>query len=84
MEIVRKKQIKQLEGISCLIESEAKESILESLKKDAENDALLYAKEKMEEAELYVKQDAKKIILNTIQRIGAEEAIDNTVSDINI
>ena len=84
MEIVRKKQIKQLEVISGLTESEAKESILESLKKDAENDALLYAKEKMEEAELSVKQDAKKIILNTIQRIGAEEAIDNTVSVFNI
>ena len=62
LEIVRKKQIKQLEVISGLTESEAKESILESLKKDAENDALLYAKEKMEEAELSVKQDAKKII----------------------
>ena len=84
LEIVRKKQIKQLEVISGLTESEAKESILESLKKDAENDALLYAKEKMEEAELSVKQDAKKIILNTIQRIGAEEAIDNTVSVFNI
>ena len=84
LEIVRKKQIKQLEVISGLTETEAKESILESLKKDAENDALLYAKEKMEEAELSVKQDAKKIILNTIQRIGAEEAIDNTVSVFNI
>ena len=61
LEIVRKKQIKQLEVISGLTESEAKESILESLKKDAENDALLYAKEKMEEAELSVKQDAKKL-----------------------
>ena len=47
LEIVRKKQIKQLEVISGLTESEAKESILESLKKDAENDALLYANEKM-------------------------------------
>ena len=84
LETVRKKQIKQLEVISGLTESEAKESILESLKKDVENNALLYAKEKMEEAELSVKQDAKKIILNTIQRIGAEEAIDNTVSVFNI
>ena len=67
LETVRKKQIKQLEVISGLTESEAKESILESLKKDVENDALLYAKEKMEEAELSVKQDAKKIILNTIR-----------------
>ena len=84
VEKVRKNQIKQLEVISGLSEKEAKKSLLESLKKDAENDALTYAKEKMEEAELTVKENAKKIILNTIQRIGAEEAIDNTVSVFNI
>ena len=83
-ERVRKEQIKQLESISGLSETEAKESLLESLKKDAENDALIYAKEKMEEAELTVKENSKKIILNTIQRIGAEETIDNTVSVFNI
>ena len=62
-ERVRKEQIKQLESISGLSETEAKESLLESLKKDAENDALIYAKEKMEEAELTVKENSKKIIL---------------------
>ena len=46
-EKVRKEQIKQLEAISGLSETEAKESLLESLKKDAENDALIYAKEKI-------------------------------------
>ena len=84
VEELRKNQIKQLEVISGLSEKEAKESLLESLKKDVENDAVLFAKEKMEEAELTVKENAKKIILNTIQRIGAEEAIDNTVSVFNI
>ena len=38
----------------------------------------------MEEAKLTVEQDAKKIIINTIQRIGSEEAIDNCVSVFNI
>ena len=84
IEKVRKNQIKQLELISGLSEKEAKDSLLESLKKDAENDALVYAKEKMEEAQLTVKENAKKVILNTIQRIGAEETIDNTVSVFNI
>ena len=84
VEKVRKSQIKQLEVISGLSEDEAKKSLLESLKKEAENDALVYAKERMEEAELTVKENAKKVILNTIQRIGAEEAIDNTVSVFNI
>ncbi len=84
VEKARKEQIKELEVISGLSEADAKESLLESLKKDAENDALIYAKEKMEEAELTVKENSKKIILNTIQRIGAEETIDNTVSVFNI
>ena len=84
VEKVRKDQIKQLEVISGLSKKEAKDSLIESLKKEAENDALIYAKEKMEEAELTVKENAKKVILNTIQRIGAEEAIDNTVSVFNI
>ena len=84
LEKVRKNQIKQLELISGLSEKEAKDSLLKSLKKDAENDALIYAKEKMEEAQLTVQENAKKIILNTIQRIGAEETIDNTVSVFNI
>ena len=84
VEKVRKNQIKQLELISGFSEKEAKDSLLESLKKDAENDALVYAKEKMEEAQLTVKENAKKVILNTIQRIGAEETIDNTVSVFNI
>ena len=84
VEKVRKNQIKQLEVISGLSEKEAKDSLLKSLKKEAENDALVYAKEKMEEAQLSVKENAKKVILNTIQRIGAEETIDNTVSVFNI
>ena len=84
IEIVQKTQIKQLEEISGLTKNEAKESLLKSLKIEADNDALVYAKKKMEEADLSVKENAKKIILNTIQRIGAEETIDNTVSVFNI
>ena len=76
----RKEQIKQLEIIAGLSEENAKNQLMDSIKKDAEADALVYVKERMEEAEMTVQQDAKKIIINTIQRIGAEEAIDNTVS----
>jgi ribonuclease Y len=43
-----------------------------------------FIQDKMEEAKLTVEQDAKKIIINTIQRIGSEEAIDNCVSVFNI
>lgn len=78
------KQIKQLEIIAKLSEEDAKNQLIDFIKKDAEADALVYVKEKMEEAEMTVQQDAKKIIIDTIQRIGAEEAIDNTVSVFHI
>ena len=80
----RKEQIKQLEIIARLSEEEAKNELVNSIKKDAEADALVYVKEKMEEAKMSVQKDAKKIIIDTIQRIGAEEAIDNTVSVFHI
>ena len=80
----RKEQIKQLEIIARLSEEEAKNQLVNSIKKDAEADALVYVKEKMEEAKMTVQKDAKKIIIDTIQRIGAEEAIDNTVSVFHI
>ncbi len=80
----RKEQIKQLEIIAGLSEEDAKNQLIDFIKKDAEADALVYVKEKMEEAEMTVQQDAKKIIIDTIQRIGAEEAIDNTVSVFHI
>ena len=80
----RKEQIKQLEIIARLSEEEAKNQLVNSIKKDAEADALVYVKEKMEEAKMSVQKDAKKIIIDTIQRIGAEEAIDNTVSVFHI
>ena len=80
----RKEQIKQLEIIARLSEEEAKNELVNSIKNDAEADALVYVKEKMEEAKMSVQKDAKKIIIDTIQRIGAEEAIDNTVSVFHI
>jgi len=84
LEKVHKSQVKQLEVISSLSAEEAKEQLLESLKGEAKNDAMAYIQNAMEEAKLTVEQDAKKIIINTIQRIGTEETIDNCVSVFNI
>ncbi len=56
----RKEQIKQLEIIAGLSEENAKNQLMDSIKKDAEADALVYVKERMEEAEMTVQQDAKK------------------------
>lgn len=81
---MHKSQVQQLEVISGLSADEAKAQLVESLKSEAKNDVMAYVQDKMEEAKLTAEQDAKKIIINTIQRIGTEEAIDNCVSVFNI
>jgi len=81
---LHKSQIQQLEVISSLSAEDAKAQLVESLKEEAKNDALTYVQNIMEEAKLTAQQDAKKIIINTIQRIGTEEAVDNCVSVFNI
>ena len=81
---MHKNQVQQLEVISGLSAEEAKSQLVESLKSEAKNDVMAYVQDKMEEAKLTAEQDAKKIIINTIQRIGTEEAIDNCVSVFNI
>ncbi|WP_299526659.1 ribonuclease Y [Winogradskyella sp.] len=84
VEKAHKSQIKQLEVISQLSAEEAKEQLVESLKEEAKTDAMAFVQERLEEAKLTAQQEAKKIIINTIQRIGTEEAIDNCVSVFNI
>jgi ribonuclease Y len=81
---MHKSQVQQLEVISGLSADDAKAQLVESLKSEAKNDVMAYVQDKMEEAKLTAEQDAKKIIINTIQRIGTEEAIDNCVSVFNI
>ncbi|MEC3908598.1 ribonuclease Y [Tamlana sp. 2201CG12-4] len=81
---LHKSQVQQLEVISSLSAEEAKEQLVESLKGEAKNDAMGYIQSALEEAKLTAEQDAKKIIINTIQRIGTEEAVDNCVSVFNI
>ena len=80
----RDNQIKQLEVISGLSKQDAKDQLMNSIKEEAKSDAMKFIQNRMEEAKMTVEQDAKKIIINTIQRIGTEESIDNCVSVFNI
>ncbi|WP_353101515.1 ribonuclease Y, partial [Myroides odoratus] len=77
-------QVEQLEIISGLTAEEAKNQIIESLKTEAKADAMSYIQDTIEEAKLTAQQEAKKIIINTIQRVGTEEAVENCVSVFNI
>ncbi|GAA4270012.1 ribonuclease Y [Hyunsoonleella aestuarii] len=81
---LHKSQVQQLEVISSLSAEDAKAQLIESLKGEAKNDAMAYIQSSLEEAKLTAEQDAKKVIINTIQRIGTEEAVDNCVSVFNI
>ncbi|MGJ5640990.1 ribonuclease Y [Formosa sp. S-31] len=84
IERLHKSQVEQLEVISSLSAEEAKSQLVESLKGEAKNDALAYIQDTLEEAKLTAQQEARKVIINTIQRIGTEEAVDNCVSVFNI
>jgi len=77
-------KIQQLEVISGLSAEEAKSQLTESLRDTAKADAMSLIQDTIEEAKLTAQQEAKKIIINTIQRIGTEEAIDNCVSVFNL
>ncbi|MEC4114363.1 ribonuclease Y [Myroides pelagicus] len=84
VEKLHRAQVEQLEAISGLTAEEAKNQIVESLKTEARADAMAYIQDTMEEAKLTAQQEAKKIIINTIQRVGTEEAVENCVSVFNI
>jgi len=77
-------QVEKLESISGLSADEAKKELISSLQKKAESEAMAFAQQSLEEAKLTVEQEAKKIIINTIQRIGTEESIENCVSVFNL
>ena len=77
-------KVQQLEVISGLSAEEAKAQLVESLKDTAKADAMSLIQDTVEEAKLTAQQEAKKIIINTIQRIGTEEAIENCVSVFNL
>jgi ribonuclease Y len=81
---LHKSQVDQLEIISGLSAEEAKNQLVESLKAEAKTSAMSHIQDTIEEAKLTAQQEAKKIIISTIQRVGTEEAVENCVSVFNI
>ncbi|MES2813130.1 MAG: ribonuclease Y [Bacteroidota bacterium] len=84
VEKMHRSQVEQLEVISGLSADDAKEQLIESLKAEAKTNAMAHIQETIEEAKLTAQQEAKKIIISTIQRVGTEEAVENCVSVFNI
>ena len=81
---LHKRQVEQLEVLSGLSATDAKKELIETLKEEAKSDAMAFMQSTLEEAKMGAQQEAKKIILNTIQRIGVEQTIDNCVSVFNL
>ncbi len=77
-------QVKQLEKIAGLTAQEAKSQLVETLTKEARTEAMTLIKDIVDEAKLTAGREAKKVILNSIQRTAAEHAIENAVSVFNI
>jgi len=84
VEKMHNNQVQQLEVISGLSADVAKEQLVESLKEKAKTDAMGLIQATMEEAKMTAEQEAKKVIITTIQRIGTEEAVENCVSVFNL
>ena len=74
----------RLETISGLSANEAKEKLIEALKEEAKTDAMSYVNEIMEEAKMTANKEAKRIVVQTIQRVATEAAIENSVTVFNI
>lgn len=73
-------RIKELESVARLTEQEAKDLLMDAIRAKSESEALTIEKEAISNAKLNGNKEAKKIIIQTIQRMAAEYTIENTVS----
>jgi len=81
---MHKQQVEQLEAISGLSAEEAKEQLIESLKAEAKTEAMSEINEIMEEARMTANKEAKRVVVQTIQRVATEAAVENSVTVFNI
>ena len=84
LEKMQLKEREKLEELSGLSAEEAKSRLVESLKDEARTDAQAYINEIMDEAKLNANAQAKKIVIQTIQRVATETAVENSVSVFHI
>jgi ribonuclease Y len=80
----QEEHIKRLEKVASLSAEEAKAELMEAVKEEARTAALSHVKDIMEEAKANATKEAKKIIIQTIQRTGAEQTIENAITVFNL
>jgi len=81
---LHKRHVDLLEQISGFSAEEAKKELVNSLKDEAKSDAMGFVQNTLEEAKLTAEQEARKVVLSTIQRVGVEQAVENCVSVFNL
>jgi len=81
---LHKQQVEQLEAISGMSGEEAKQQLVESLREEARTEAMSYVNEIMDEAKMTANKEAKRIVVQSIQRIASEVAIENAVTVFHI
>jgi len=81
---VHQKTVAELSKVSGMSSEDAKSALIESLKDEARTNAMAHINEIVEEAKLNANREAKKIVIQSIQRVAAEQAIENSVSVFNI
>ncbi|MCB0818113.1 MAG: ribonuclease Y, partial [Flavobacteriales bacterium] len=84
VEKMHQKQVDLLEKVSGMNADDARKHLVESLKDEARTAAMAHIKEVQEEAKLTANKEAKRIVVQTIQRVATEHAIENSVSVFNI
>ena len=83
-EKLRGKVIEKLEEVAGMTAADAKNQLVENMKAEARTQAMSYVNEVMDEARLNAAKEAKRIVINTIQRTAPETAIENAVTVFNI
>ncbi|MBW7867793.1 MAG: ribonuclease Y [Brumimicrobium sp.] len=81
---LNEKRVEELSALSGMNQEDAKKQLMEALKDEARTDAMAYIKEIVDEAKLNANREAKKIIIQSIQRVAHEQAIENAVTVFNI
>ncbi len=84
LDAANEERIKALEKISQLTQQDAKDQLLEAVRAKSESEAMVIVKEAISQAKLNANKEAKKIVIQTIQRTAAEFTIENTVSVFNL
>jgi ribonucrease Y len=80
----QEEHIRRLEKVAGLTAEEAKAQLIESLKQDAHSQALSIQQEIIDDAKLRANKEARKLIIQTIQRTAAEQAIENAITVFNL